>query len=133
MYQRASDFAAVPAWLISLPQPAELNTQRTSTPSAESTARKNTIVTPTMMNTSMVVSHVSRQLGHVTLLPSRRTSRKNASAPPRVRAGAGNSLPALSAVAVFFVSAITSFVRRLAGVEGLEPTAYGFGDRRSTN
>src|ERR1700709_1823515 len=116
------------------------------------------MVRPTMMKTIVEVSQVSFQLGHVTFETSRRTSPKNASGLRRARGGAGRSLPA--PVVVFFVASAICFsinplnffglplrclrpffglplrcLRpfKLAGVEGLEPTAYGFGDRRSTN
>ena len=80
-----------------------------------------------MMKTIIVVSQVSFQLGHVTFEASRRTSRKNCSGLPRRRAGAGKSLPASVRRLFRRVShSFLSFLRQLAGVEGLEPTALRF-------
>ena len=59
---------------------------------------------PTMMKTIIVVSQVSFQLGQVTFLASRWTSRMNSTTPPR-RTGAGRSFAAPSAV--FFVASAT--------------------------
>ena len=89
-----------------------------------------------MMKTMIVVRYVSFQLGQVTFQSLRDKPRDGTATRPVRFTGtaAGKSLPALSAV--FFVASATllnPFLRHLAGVEGLEPPAYGFGDRRSTN
>ena len=45
--------------------------QRSPNASSQSTTKKNSIISPTMMNTITVVSHVSFQVGHVTFEVSR--------------------------------------------------------------
>src|SRR5882757_7618362 len=67
------------------------------------------MVRPTMMNTIMVVSQVSFQLGQVTLLISRRTSVKNCIGETRRRAtGASASV----SVTVFFVTSAISTLQQ---------------------
>src|SRR3569833_4672582 len=67
------------------------------------------MVRPTMMKTITVVSHVSFQLGQVTLLISRRTSWKNCSGETR-RRGADDA-SASESTSVFFVrSAISNLL-----------------------
>src|ERR1051325_6867470 len=86
--------------------------------------------------TTTVVAYTSRREGHVTRRISLRTSVKN------VRVF--DSQPVLPSLAVFTCSIVVLIesipdlrVRRrrlpMAGQEGLEPPAPGFGDRCSTN
>src|ERR1700743_729045 len=66
------------------------------------------MVRPTMMNTIMVVSQVSFQLGQVTFFISRRTCWKNSTGPTRRAGGGASASPAPPA---FFVnSAIKSLL-----------------------
>jgi hypothetical protein len=98
---------------------------------------KKIMMSVTMMKTMIVVSHVSFQLGQVTLLPSRRTSEKNLIGFSRRFGAALASLLVFSAIrySLRFDPRDQSIWRLnlLAGVEGLEPPTYGFGDRRSTS
>src|SRR5258708_24568947 len=87
------------------------------------------MVSPTMMNTIMVVSQVSFQLGQVTLLISRRTSWKNCSGDVRRRATGAS---ASASITCFFVTSTISTLQTVAGAGGLAPTTLGFGDRLST-
>src|SRR5581483_1106525 len=69
------------------------------------------MVRPTMMKTITVVSHVSFQLGQVTLLISRRTSCRNCSGETRRR---GADASASVSTSVFFVrSAISNLLFKL--------------------
>src|SRR3954467_11183040 len=63
------------------------------------------MVRPTMMKTIMVVSQVSFQLGHVTLLISRRTSWRNCSGEVRRR---GTGASASASITDFFVTSTIS-------------------------
>ncbi len=91
-----------------------------------------------MMNTIIVVRtrFLEGRPGHLVdaLAPHFAEELEDTTAGTRSRPPA-NSLPPVPASTVFLVvSAILFFhCLQLAGVEGLEPTAYGFGDRRSTN
>ena len=78
-------------------------------------------VSTAIATTSKVVTSVSCRLGHVTLAASARTSRTNfagANAKSRILVKAGKRGRGEN--------------DKLAGVEGLEPPASGFGDRRSS-
>src|SRR3569833_2712044 len=70
------------------------------------------MVRPTMMKTITVVSHVSFQLGQVTLLISRRTSWKNCSGETR-RRGADDASASVSTSVLFVRSAISNLLFKL--------------------
>jgi hypothetical protein len=111
-----------------------------------STKKKNTMVSATMMNTITVVSQVSFQLGQVT---SRRlclrTCRINSpgltlghsakilvSTNTDPRPERSGSMILMSGLRPFRADSPAAQVP-VAGVEGLEPPALGFGDRCSTS
>src|ERR1700743_367728 len=74
------------------------------------------MVRPTMMNTIMVVSQVSFQLGQVTFFISRRTCWKNSTMPTRRAGGALSSPPASL---VFFVTSAISSLFHALPLQGL--------------
>ena len=84
-----------------------------------------------MMKTIMVVSQVSFQLGQVTFFISRRTCWKNSIGADAAR-GRGR-FRVRCHTPIFLSPQPFQLFLNLAGVEGLEPTALGFGDRCSTS
>src|ERR1700761_9784775 len=96
--------------------------RRMPLPMSQSANDRNTETRTTMTNTIKVVMRVSFQDGHVTLAVSWRTSWTNfAGLVLAMRCYPEGSKSSVSHYGV------------LAGVEGLEPPAPGFGDRCSTN
>ncbi len=89
-----------------------------------SVAKKKIAASTDITNTIAVVTSVSLRDGHETLWASWRTCRANS--PGLVFGVAGGVMPS-------FLSVVLRFDCYLAGVEGLEPPAPGFGDRCSTN
>src|SRR5262245_14147229 len=89
--------------------------------------------------TTIVVAHTSRRVGHVTRPSSLRTSARNRRARPNQPTTCSGDSLRLSSIAVFtnplrgLRLAGPHWSQTLAGQEGLEPPALGFGDRCSTN
>ena len=90
-------------------------------PMTWSTRKKNIAASAAMANTSPVVTIVSLRDGQVTLVTSARTSRTNFAGSTATSLFSSPGREGLCALAA-----------PLAGVEGLEPPASGFGDRRSS-
>ena len=89
-----------------------------------------------MMKTMTVVSHVSFQVGHVTFsIAFAPDFAEELNDPVRLYRRRSGQVFARAVRSLFrrLGHAVNPFLCHLAGVEGLEPTAYGFGDRRSTN
>ena len=96
-------------------------TDVTAQPATQSTSRKKIDMRVTNTNTMPVVIAVSFRVGQVTFAVSCRTCLKNWTG--LVLAMSTNQI----------VGRRNADRAGVAGVEGLEPPAFGFGDRRSTN
>src|SRR5687767_272867 len=111
---------------------------------AQSTPKKKMPSRVVMMRTMIVVVTVSLRVGQTTLPVSARTCRRNspgltfatfAPLPNSTEQAIGDG-PSGAAFDLYLASGLSPpgiAARELAGVEGLEPTALGFGDRCSTS
>src|SRR5580704_3080153 len=146
---------------MTFPQWPRLRMRPTPALSSVSAIEKNTAMTMTKITTMMAVMMVSRRVGQVTLFVSLRTCCRNCNGfvfaivlpphrpeytypgahfeiPPRkCKAGQykteGAAKPHPPAIIDSAKKADRLIRVKLAGAVGIEPTTYGFGDRRSTS
>jgi hypothetical protein len=90
----------------------------------ESTITKKTAATAAKIKTERAVIIVSRLVGQVTRLPSTLTSLVKRNIFEKI------FKPLILSIALNKFHTVSHF--RMAGVEGIEPTTFGFGDRCSS-